>query len=227
MRKRPMTPVQEARVRAASEAAREHERLGTDLTSRIDIFRILQREGIWLMFQPFRSLYGLYEREGDVPGILINSRHPQSLQRLTAAHEYGHHVLGHQSSVDDAEQILPGSAPAHSPEEAAAQAFSAHFLMPLGLVDFTLYRTGLPADPEDLTCLKIYQLSLELGVSYPAAVSQLHTLGKLSPAAAQRLRREQPRGIQAEIGGAWAPRTPGRTSGRWNLGIAAGSLPCA
>lgn len=59
MPKRPMTPVQEARARAAFEAVREHERLGSDLTRRIDIFRIIQREGIWLMFQPFRSLYGL------------------------------------------------------------------------------------------------------------------------------------------------------------------------
>lgn len=178
---------------------REHLRLGTDLEQRIDIFDIIERAGIWLMFQPLKDLYGGYERVGDAAGIIINAKHPLSLQRYTAAHEYGHHVLGHKSSIDDAERIQ-ATRQRLDPSEVAAQTFAAHFLMPLQLVNTVLRRMGLPLRPGQLSPHQAYLLSLDLGASYSAAVNHLATLGKITGEAAGELRRQPPKTTKAEIG---------------------------
>ena len=182
----------------------EHERLGTDLGRRVDIFGIIERARIWLMFQPMRSVYGAYDRQEDAAGILIHSGHPFGLQRFTGAHEFGHHVLGHTGSVDDAAQIEPGSQDS-DPQEAAAQTFASEFLMPLELVNAVSRRLGLPSGPSPLSGRQVYEFSLEVGVSYAAAISRLVGLRRLTPDHARRLRLIQPQQIKREIGGGIAP----------------------
>ncbi len=181
-------------------AAREHARLKTAESPPVDIFEVIERSGIWLMFQPLANLYGTYERVGDAAGIMLNAKQPLSLQRFTAAHEYGHHVLGHATSLDDEAHILP-EGPALSPRENAAQTFAAHFLMPATLVDAVLQWHGLPPAPRQLTPRQAYLISLDLGVSYAAAVSHLATLGKIDRDIAVDLRRVAPKRIKAEIAG--------------------------
>lgn len=180
-------------------ATREHERLGTDRSRRIDIFRIIERADLWLMFQPLKNVFGTYVRVGDVGGIVIHVGHPQSLQRFTAAHEYGHHVLGHEWSVDEAAQIGLEPRPL-TPQEAMAQSFAANFLMPLQLVNTELRRTGLPNKPDRLSPRQVYLLALEFGVSYRAAVTQLATLKTITWEAAAALRRQEPKAVKEEIG---------------------------
>jgi Zn-dependent peptidase ImmA (M78 family)/predicted secreted protein len=188
-------------------AARQHQFLGTDLSQRVDVFSIIERAGIWLMFQPLTGLFGAYFREGDNIGIIINSKHPPSLQRFTAAHEYGHHILGHSPSLDSAEQIAPTKR-TYRLTEVAAQTFAAHFLMPLQVVNTTLRKLGVPPTPERLTPRQAYLLSLELGVSYAATVNHLAALHKISSTAAYQLSRQLPREIKAEIGGGIRPQNP-------------------
>ena len=48
------------------------------------------------------------------------------MQRFTAAHELGHHELGHESHVDD-ETSIEGSS--NDPQELQAQTFAASLLM--------------------------------------------------------------------------------------------------
>jgi IrrE N-terminal-like domain len=71
----------------------------------VDVFSVIEAEGIRLMFQPLRDLFGFYRRLSGVAGIVIDANHPPSLQRYTAAHEYGHHVLGHGFSLDEVRNI--------------------------------------------------------------------------------------------------------------------------
>src|SRR5205807_5330684 len=97
--------LQMARRQGARTAQHEHLRLHTPLDRPIDIFKIIASADVWLMFQPLSRLFGAYERVNSSAGILINSNHPVALQRSTAAHEYGHHVLGHASHFDAEEQI--------------------------------------------------------------------------------------------------------------------------
>ena len=185
-------------------AAHEHARLKTRL-SPVDIFDVIEQSGIWLMFQPLNNLYGAYERVGDAAGIIVNAKHPPSLQRFTAAHEYGHHVLGHTTSLDDEGHILP-EGQMLSPHENAAQTFAAYFLMPPPLVDAVLQHHGLPEEPKRLAPQEAYLVSLDLGVSYAAALNHLATLGKIDREVAAELRRYPPKRIKSEITGRVRPR---------------------
>lgn len=205
MSKYSSSSLEQARRRAMHMAAREHIFLHTDLTKRIDIFEILERKGLRLRFDPLDSLYGAYICVNNAHGIIINAKHPPSLQRFTAAHEYGHFVMKHQSSWDGEEQILP-MRQTYELEEIEAQSFAAHFLMPLQLVNATLHNMGLPLKLENIAPQEIYRLSLELGASYLAIVNHLVTLKKLSPKAANELRRKQPKLIKKGIGGGITPQ---------------------
>ncbi|NKC13640.1 MAG: ImmA/IrrE family metallo-endopeptidase [Gammaproteobacteria bacterium] len=188
-----------ARKEAERVAQKEHARLGTDLTRPIDIFDIIQSERVWLMFQPMPGLFGVYEKQGSTAGIMLNANHPLSLQRFTAAHEYGHHVLGHDASYDFESEIEQS---ATDPQEVQAQAFSAEFLMPLQLVNRTLRRVKGTITPRSLTASDIYNLSLHMGNSYAATVSRLVGTNKLSAGAAVALRRAAPIQVKSALLGA-------------------------
>ncbi len=197
--------LEQSRRRAMHLAMREHVLLGTDLTKRIDIFGIMEQMRLWAMFEPLDALYGAYTYGNNVHGILINSKHPPNLQRFTAAHEYGHFIMGHGTSWDEEGQILSSGQGSH-PQEVEAQIFAAHFLMPLQLVNAALYRMGFPVKPGELTPREVYQLSLELGASYIAVVNHLVTLKKLRPEIARVLRSKAPKAIKTDIGEGQGPQ---------------------
>lgn len=155
-----------------------HARLGTDYDKPIDVFRTVQREGIWLASQPLDAgLYGFYLRQGAATGIVLNKNHPEQLQRYTCAHELGHHVLGHASHLDDEDDVLKPTA-ASQANEAAAQAFAGVFLMPLQAVNRVTHRLGFTKNRR-LDASDVYQISRELDVSFSAAAWQLAGLGRI------------------------------------------------
>ena len=180
----------------ARAAQREHGKLQTLLDRPIEVFDVIAQEGIWLMFQPMQKLFGAYQRSGTAAGILINANHPLSVQRYTAAHEYGHHVLGHEVHCDLRADIENSG---RSLEEVAAQSFAADFLMPLQLVNLTLRHLGLPIKTPSLTARDVYRIALELGASYAATVNQLVALRKLGSAMARQLRKQRPVEIKREL----------------------------
>ena len=188
-----------ARLVGLSAAQQEHQRIGTIMHDRVPIFDVIEDARIWLLFQPMRTLYGAYERRGDAAGIIINSNHPLSVQRFTAAHEYGHHVLGHEASADDEARLYRGDR--QNMQEVAAQAFAGEFLMPIQLVNYTLRTMGLTGRQPAMTPSQIYQLALELGVSYSAVLTQLVGQAKLSVDAGRRLRNLSPLDIKAGMVG--------------------------
>lgn len=198
--------LQEARRAGSLAAQRARRRLGLPLERRVDVFAVIEADGVWLMFQPLRELYGFYRRLGEVAGIVVNSNHPTSLQRYTAAHEFGHHVLGHGYSLDEVrnvdgargvgeagefEDVLAtrSSADVGDPlQEAAAQAFAGTFLMPIQVVNRLLLDRGFDRDRPELSPSDVYDLSLEFGASYAATVTQLAVLEKVAWADTRRLR---------------------------------------
>ncbi len=149
--------------------------------TKIPIFDLIEDRGIWLSFQPLERLLGVYQRIGDVAGVAINVARPLAMQRFTAAHELGHHELGHESHVDD-ETSIEGSS--NDPQELQAQTFAASLLMSELAVEAHLERLGRDLRRPALDPLDIYNLSVELGVSYTAAVTQLRTLSRITQATA-------------------------------------------
>lgn len=195
-----MTPYEQARREGIRAAQREHLRLGTELHRRVDVFDIIEEARVWLFFKPLRNLYGLYHRADEAAGIIINANHPLTMQRFTAAHEYGHHVLGHEASADDENRIL--RVRMQDLQEVAAQAFAGEFIMPLQLVNYTLRTMGLGINPPPLDARQVYQLALELGVSYSAAVTQLVGQRKLTPHGGRELRGRRPLAVKTDLVGA-------------------------
>lgn len=169
-------------------------------SQRIAVFDAIEDAGVWLTFEPLDRLYGWYQRVDHAAGVVINSSHPAALQRFTAAHELGHHMLGHSYSLDDENSIVDGGRGA-DPLEVAAHAFAANLLMPLAGVEYHLGRLGLERQRPNITPLAAYRLSVELGVSYAAAVVQLASLNKITWAAAAELRRSRPLDLKRELVG--------------------------
>ena len=171
-----MPPTWEQRRRAEAEARavalRERVRAGDTESVRHDIFGQIDESGIWLMFQPLKNLYGFYQRIEDVAGIVIHSGHPRSLQRYTAAHEYGHHVLGHTHSFDTQAEIEGRPGGDGDPlAEIEAQAFAGALLMPLHLVNHVAAEQGM--DLAEPTAPHVYSMAVRFGVSYAAMRTQL------------------------------------------------------
>ena len=178
-------------------------RLGFDPSQPVDVFRVIEEERVWLLFEPLQHLFGFFQREGDSAGVVIHNGHPLSLQRFTAAHEYGHFVLGHEASQDGRAELFGG---ADVPiQEVEAQAFAAEFLMPLALVNRALDRLSMPRVPGELSPVDAYQLSLELGSSYTATITQLKQLNKIGEKGYGELGRWQPIAIKAGLGGGSRP----------------------
>lgn len=185
-------------------ANRQVARLGIDVDAPVDVFGAIEDDQIWLRFDELENLYGFFQRAGDVAGIALHSGHPTSLQRFTAAHEYGHFVLGHSFSQDgDAELYANGGLPL---KEIQAQAFAAEFLMPLALVNRALDRLSLPETPDRLDSREAYQLSLEIGASYQATVARLDQLNKITRERASALRGQAPMKLKVELGAGTKPR---------------------
>lgn len=172
--------------------------LDLDIDHLIDVFGAIEREQVWLMFQPLDRLYGAYERRAETAGIVVHALHPVRTQRFTAAHEFGHHLLGHEVSIDSRDEFertdreLP-------PQEIEAQAFAATFLMPVQLVNRALSRVGLHRVPRTIDPEQAYRLSLELGSSYTATVTQLNALDRITYANAQELLRARPIDIKTAL----------------------------
>jgi Zn-dependent peptidase ImmA (M78 family)/predicted secreted protein len=136
--------------------------------------------------------------QGGPPGVLINSHHPLSRQRFTAAHELAHHRRDRETIFDeDTEWIARGSEHAED-RERIAEAFAAWFLMPLQLVNAMISKFGMEADR--LGAEEIYSLALEMGTSYSATVGHLSNLKKLGRSQRDRLQRITPQAIKSAIG---------------------------
>lgn len=188
-----------SRIQGSSAAIREVAKRHLESGRRIDVFKVIEDQRIWLMFQPLGRLYGFFERIGSEAGIVVHSGHPLSLQRFTAAHEFGHYVLGHLVSVDSEEKLQDSS---DDPDEVAAQAFASDFLMPMALVNRAVDRLGLRLTIGRLSAEGAYQLALELGSSYAATVTQLVALKIIGKSLGHRLKAIRPLDIKISIAGA-------------------------
>jgi hypothetical protein len=130
---------------------------------------------------------------------MVTTERQMSIQRFTAAHELGHHELGHQPSLDN-EGILRRNAPQRvvsdqDAREIAANAFAAEFLMPRWLMIWHCNRHGWTKDHFRRPDV-IYQLSLRLGTSYEATSWTLARDNFITDQQARELLQTEPREIK-------------------------------
>jgi hypothetical protein len=189
-------------------AARLHVQLGTREKmavqgGNVDVFDVSFAIGLPLLLRPLKGLLGAYLPH-PIPGVLVTTERPLSIQRFTAAHEVGHFRLEHLPSLDD-ESILRRMAMANAShlagpnmQEVEADAFAIAFLMPRWLVEWHCHRQRWLA--RDLAePLNVYQLSLRLGTSYEATTWTLQRLNIVPGSVGESLRRIHPGAIKAEL----------------------------
>lgn len=189
------TKVQQARLSGITKATLLRQQHGLEVGARVDVFDLIDAEGPWLAFRPFRDVYGAY-LDFNGPGIVVNSNHPLSVQRFTAAHELGHFVCGHEFGVDDYRTTNPATTTIDL-KEVEANSFAAELLMPLAWINPLVAELGF--GPADARPEQIYLLALEMGSSYAAVISQLQVHEKVSRDRAQDLRKYTPKRVKAEL----------------------------
>lgn len=190
---------QQLAVMAMGAAHKAHKEFGVDPTSRVDVFGVLRAVGAHVFFRPLRSIYGAYLPTGEMlPGLLINSNLPLSVQRFTAAHELGHLYLGHKTiSLEQEVDFVPERRSGIDNDEIVAETFGAFFLMPKALVMGSM--RDLAVQRDRVTPPDAYLMALRMGTSYAATVNQLQTLKLVRPAQAVELRKHAPKQIKEKL----------------------------
>lgn len=176
---------------------------GVDKSRRVDIYGVLARLGIVVVFRRLPRLAGAYVIDpSGALGILINANHPSTKQRYSAAHELGHHYLGHGTCVDtDIGASTPWGRSGLSQQEKEAEAFASWFLMPQPLVRGLLAQADQPPRTSD----DVYELSLRLGTSHEATSWHLANMKVVDRQTAQGWAKTPPREIKRRVAGTWAP----------------------
>jgi Zn-dependent peptidase ImmA (M78 family) len=189
-------------------AARLHTQLGTRVSleaagGSVDVFGACLAIHLPLLLRPLKSLLGVYLPH-PIPGVLVTTERPLSIQRFTAAHEIGHFRLEHLPSLDD-ESILRrmempnvSSNGGSNMQEIEADAFAVNFLMPRWLIEWHCHRHGWLARNLAVP-LNVYQLSLRLGTSYEATTWTLQRRNLISASVGRTLRQTQPHEIKKEL----------------------------
>src|SRR4051794_40666666 len=92
----------------------------------LDVYDLSERLGLRVRFVGV-SMEGMYRR-GRPPRILLSALRPQPRRIYTCAHEVGHHIFKHGSTIDELVEDLSRAGPL-SPGEALAQSFAGFLLM--------------------------------------------------------------------------------------------------
>ena len=175
-------------LRAVREAATVLAKSPTSARTSFDVIGAVAERNIPLLFRPLDKLWGAFITvNGEERGIIVTTKLGLSVQRFTVAHELGHLLLGHQSSLDEMVGFEGRNAPAsRPPHEAAADTFASELLGPKPLLLASARRHQWTKEklhkPDN-----IYQLSLRLGISYQATCWALVTANILSGPEATRL----------------------------------------
>lgn len=170
----------------------------------LDIFAAIRDAGLQLTFLPLDSLMGAYVPDLDGnDGIVISSKLPPPLQRYTAAHELGHHLL-HRATFSLDRDVLSVSAAA---VERDAQLFAAYVLMPPLIVGLAQRQVGFESGTKP-TAEQVYTMSGLLGVSYKAMLVQLSSTDIIDTATYNRLERQRPKNIKTRLGLGIEPASP-------------------
>jgi IrrE N-terminal-like domain/Chagasin family peptidase inhibitor I42 len=179
-------------VLAAGRLLSEHQ---VDQSRQTPVFELLRSSGLEVMFQPLHTTFGVYlpRSQDSAAGVLLNSNLPRAVQRFTAAHELGHHILQHPATTDEEQNIQsPNTA-----IERQAEVFSERLMMPELLIQGAMERIGCPDGPTEQQ--HVYQLSLEVGTSYSATLLRLLRLNLVNPRTAEEWFRKSPRDAKASL----------------------------
>ncbi len=193
-------------MKNASTLAREALRAALETRAQLKIdraypvcpFDAADRLGVEVKFRDETSMDGMYVG-GSRPTILVGTHRSSGRRSITCAHELGHHVFKHGTSVDEVldEHVSEAS---RAPEERLANLFAGFFLMPKAVVEGALRMRAL--EPEKLTPLSAFRVASFLGVSFGALANHMRfSLDMISAARLKELLRAEPKALKTELAG--------------------------
>lgn len=180
-------------------AAQAHEDLAVAYDDGyVDVFGALRTAEVEVMGQLLGGLLGLYVGSEDGgPACLLNAGLEEVSMRHTAAHELGHHRLGHKTSYDH--QHAPGRWGEGWPQhERDAEAFASWFLMPRPAARAAMARCGLvrPESPRD-----VYRMARWTGTPYATTVRHLVRLKMIDRSTETLWLKHSPGALKTELVG--------------------------
>jgi hypothetical protein len=149
---------------------------GRDTESPLCVYDLAEEMGVTVRFVDI-NMEGMYDQVPK-PRIHLSALRPLGRRAFNCAHELGHHVFGHGSSVD--EMKANRWEPSTDPHEILADVFAGFLLMPIvGLYGAFVERGCSPADA---TPAQIYRIACNFGVGYATLVGHLafglHEIGR-------------------------------------------------
>lgn len=175
---------------------------GKDLVSPVCIYSVAEAHGVRVTFNDI-NMEGMYQR-GSPPRIHLSSQRPLVRRAYNCAHELGHHLLGHGSSIDELRENQTVRA-WDVPEEYSADTFAAYALMPTLGIRHAFAVRGLK--PETATPVEIYRIACQFGVGYSTLITHLlWSEGMINRSQADALRSFTPRSLRAHILGSLTPQ---------------------
>ena len=160
----------------------------------MDVFAAIETLKITVLFRPLEGLLGAYVPTPNSAGMLVTTQRDHHVQRFTAAHELGHHVMKHRTvSLDiNVGYVGRGEKTGHAEQELEADSFAAEFLLPKWLIAAHARRQGW-GNAELRRAEVIYQLSLRLAASYSSTCWALASADFLTQAQARALAERPPK----------------------------------
>lgn len=189
----------DAILRGIARAAELHHTLGIrerlkDGGRPMDVFAAIASLKIMVLFRPLDGLLGAYVPTPNSAGMLVTTLRDHHVQRFTAAHELGHHVLQHRTISLDIKvgYAARGEKTGYDEQELEADSFAAEFLLPSWLIAAHARRQGW-GKPELRRPDIVYQLSLRLAASYSATCWALSSAGIIGQSQARALADRPPK----------------------------------
>ncbi|HJU18079.1 MAG TPA: ImmA/IrrE family metallo-endopeptidase [Stellaceae bacterium] len=188
-------------TQAMQAAAATRAKAKLDQVSPICIYGLCETLGIPVRFNNI-NMEGMYQR-GLPPRIHLSARRPLARRAYNCAHELGHHVFGHGSSIDELREDAKAQ-PWDDPKEFLADTFAGFILMPIiGLRRAFSVRGWTP---ETATPVQIFTIACEFGVGYATLLTHLSAgVNMLSRGRAVALRRVTPKALRMDILGTLTP----------------------
>lgn len=167
----------------------------------ICIYGLCETLGVKVRFNNI-NMEGMYQR-GMPPRIHLSARRPLARRAYNCAHELGHHVFGHGSSIDELREEAKEH-PWEDPKEFLAEAFAGFTLMPIMGVRRAFAARGWR--PETAIAPQVFMIACDFGVGYDTLLTHLSAGVRLiSPTRAAALKRTTPKALRAGILGALTP----------------------
>jgi Zn-dependent peptidase ImmA (M78 family) len=180
------------------ESIRARAKTDAGLTGPLCIYKLCEAHGVVVRFVDV-NMEGMYQRSA-TPRIFISSLRPVARRAFNCAHELGHHLFGHGSTVDQLYEER-SKEDRDQPNEVLVNAFAAFTLMPtLGLRD-ALTRRKL--NPARATPEQLFAVASNFGVGYSTLVNHMaYGVETISPLRANELLKSSPKTIRASLLGA-------------------------